>query len=526
MPSSFKVSSFEDIPIETPLEDIPINVNRVRNGFKSHKTLSLEFRKGQLRNIYYAILDNLDLIYASIQLDLNKSQLETDLTEISFIFKEINYFIDNLDKLAKPESIGIELIMKPATGHIYKNPYGTVLIISPWNYPVVLAFSPVIAAIAAGNSVVLKCSELCPNTSRLVIKLLNTALDSEIFTGVTGAIPQSTALLKEKFDKIMYTGNSVVGRIVSRAAAEHLTPVLLELGGKSPVIITKNADVKLAARRVLWGKQVNAGQTCVAPDYILVDAAIKPKFIAELKKAYKEYFPDDDKETWSSYSHIINERHFDRVSGILNKTEGTVIVGGITDANSKLIAPTFVDDIKPSDALMEDELFGPLIGIITVHSTQEAIEFICKEHDTPLALYIFSNSTKEQEEIIAKTRSGGVGINDPLMHVALLNAPFGGVGESGTGGGYHGRFGFEAFSHSRTVFSQSSIVEKLLTIRYPPYLPWKQDAYHKMTARNPWFSRDGPVKKSLFKRLFGVKVLAVLILPAVAYLYKLYKPQA
>ncbi|KAF5096561.1 hypothetical protein D0Z00_002745 [Geotrichum galactomycetum] len=526
MSSSFKVSSFEDIPIETPIEDIPIKVERVRNGFKSHKTQNLEFRKGQLRNIYYAILDNLDLLYASIQLDLNKSQLETDLTEIAFIFKEITYFIENLDKLAKPESIGVEVIMKPATGHIYKNPYGTVLVISPWNYPIVLAVSPVIAAIAAGNSVVLKCSELCPNTSRLVIKILNTALDSEIFTGVTGAIPQSTVLLKEKFDKILYTGNSTVGRIVSRAAAEHLTPVLLELGGKSPVIITKNADLKLAARRVLWGKQVNAGQTCVAPDYILVDAAIKPKFIAELKKVYEEYFPDNDKETWTSYSRIINERHFDRVTGILKKSEGTVIVGGISDPHSKLITPTFIDKIKPSDALMEDELFGPLIGIITVTSTQEAIDFICNEHDTPLAIYIFSNNFKEQEEIIAKTRSGGVGINDPLMHVALLNAPFGGVGESGTGGGYHGKFGFDAFSHSRTVFSQSSLVERLLTIRYPPYLPWKQDTYHKMIARNPWFSREGPVKKSFFKRLFGGKVLAVLFFSTVAYLYKIYQPKA
>lgn len=510
-----KITSYADIPSDTPLEDIPGKVATVVNGFHSHKTVPLRYRKEQLRNLYYAIYDNTDLFYEAIFKDLHRPKLETDLSEIGFLLKEIAYFIDNLEDFAKPESVKLDIIMRPATAHIYKQPYGTVLIIAPWNYPFLLSLSPLAAAIAAGNTVVLKLSELNTETSRALAKVLQTYLDPDVVTTVTGAIPQSTALLKEKFDKIIYTGNGAVGKVVSRAAAEHLTPVLLELGGKSPVIITKSADLRLAARRILWGKQMNAGQTCVAPDYILVDASVKAQFIKELRSVYNEYFPTSTTGSFDSYAHIINERHFGRLKDVLDNTSGNVVLGGDIDEDTKLISPTIVDNISASDSLMKDELFGPLIGIISVNSVDEAIEFIRKEHDTPLALYIFSNNKAEQQKILNYTRSGGVGINDPLMHVNILNAPFGGVGQSGTGGGYHGKYGFEAFSHSRTVFHQSSIIERLLFIRYPPYTEFKRSKYHDLAVQKPWFPRSGPVQKSILRLALTSKRFWVVILLAI-----------
>lgn len=511
---SFKISSYTDVPEDTPVEDIPGKVARTVAGFRSHKTIPLEFRKEQLRNLYYGIQDNLDLFYDVLFKDLHKGKLEADTAELAFILKEINYFIDNLDELAKPEKVPIDLTARPASASIYRQPFGTVLVISPWNFPVVLSISPLAAAIAAGNTVVLKCSELTPHTARAMIKVLETYLDPEIFTGVTGAIPQSTALLAEKFDKILYTGNGVVGRIVSKAAAQHLTPVVLELGGKSPVIITKSADLRLAARRVLWGKLVNSGQTCVAPDYILIEASVKPKFTEELLKAYKEYFPVLTPET--SYTHIVSDRHFERLKGILDKSQGTIVVGGQTNAAARFIAPTVLDNVTASDSVMRDEIFGPFIGMITVQNVDEAIDFIVKEHDTPLALYIFSTNKAEQEYILSRTRSGGGGINDPLMHVGLLNAPFGGFGQSGGGGGYHGKAGFDVFTHTRTVFNQSSIIERVLSMRYPPYTKSKEDMAHGFLFGKPWFPRTGPVRRHLLLRLLSKKFMWITLLVAVA----------
>lgn len=512
---SFKVSSYNDIPVETAIEAIPAKVESARQGFRSNKTIPLSYRKEQLRNLYYGIYDNLDVLYKALYQDLHKGQLETDLAEIGFVLNEITYFINNLDKLAKPEKAPLDLIMQPATAHVFKQPFGTVLIIAPWNYPLVLSISPIAAALAGGNTVVYKASELVPNVSRALIKILQTALDASIFVGITGAIPQSTALLKEKFDKILYTGNGTVGRIVSRAAAEHLTPVLLELGGKSPCIITKHADLRIAARRILWGKQLNAGQTCVAPDYILVDASVKSKFIEELRKAYKEYFPKIDSET--EHTHIVSDRHFARISGLLENSKGKIIVGGESDPSTRFMAPTFLDGIDADDSLMSEELFGPLIGLITVKDTQDAIDFIIKEHDTPLALYIFSNNKAEQLEIISKTRSGGVGINDPLMQVSLVTAPLAGVGASGNGGGYHGKYGFDAFTHKRTVFSQSvGFMDRLLSVRNPPYSKSQTNQFHSLSAKAPPFPRTGPIRKGFLRTVLGSSLFWAGILLALA----------
>lgn len=514
------ITDYKDIPLETPLNLIPSKVQSVVDGFKSHKTQSLEFRKEQLRNLFYAIYDNIGLLEETMQLDLHKAPHESVLTEISFLLKEIMWFIENLDSLAKPKSASLDIFLRPATAQIQNQPLGTILVISPWNYPVLLSTSPIAAALAAGNTAVLKVSELVPNTSRALVMLLQAYLDPEVFVGITGGVPQTTLLLSLKFDKILYTGNGTVGRIVAKAASVYLTPVILELGGKSPVIITKTADLRLAARRVLWGKQMNSGQTCVAPDYILIEAGVKAKFIEELNIAYKEFFPNELDKTTKDYAHIVNDHHFARLKKLLDSTGGQIVAGGSYDASTRFMAPTFIDNIDASDSLMADEIFGPLVGIISVESVDEAIEFILREHDTPLALYVFSTDKAEQKRIIERTRSGGVGINDPLVHTSLLHAPFGGVGQSGTGA-YHGADGFYAFSHKRTVFNQSSVIEPLLAMRYTPFTSAKRKQYSFVGMVKPWFKRKGPVRMGLVKRLssgYGF-IVVILVSLALAFIF-------
>lgn len=512
------VTDYKDIPLNTPVAEIPGKVQQVVDGFRTHKTRNLSFRKEQLRNLFYAIHDNKDILYDTFKLDLHKAPHEANMSEISFVLNEIIWFIENLDQLAKPEKPGVALFQQPASVKVQSVPFGTVLVISPWNYPVMLSISPVAAAIAAGNTVVLKVSELTPHTSRALIMLLQAHLDPQVFVGITGSVQESTMLLAQKFDKILYTGNGTVGRIVSKAAAIHLTPVILELGGKCPVVITRHADLRLAARRTLWGKFMNAGQTCVAPDYVLVEENVHAAFLEELKKAYKEFAGELDSAT-DSYAHIVNERHFERLSSILDKTSGTVVVGGERDASKKFIAPTFIDGVESTDSVMEDEIFGPLIGIVKVPSLPAALEFIEREHPTPLALYLFSNNKAEQRLVLDTTRSGGVGINDPLMHVSLVNAPFGGVGASGNGG-YHGKDGFQAFSHRRTVFHQASITEPLLNIRYPPYTSGKAKQYNMLSTPSPWFPRKGPVRRSPWNRVLQPKYFLTIIL--VSFLLSLF----
>lgn len=404
---SFKITTYKDIPENTPVETIPGLVSKVQQGYRSFKTIPLAYRKQQLRNLYYALYDNQELLYETMQLDLNKSKHEIDLTETYWVMSEILYFINNLEDLAAPKPVADKPVVYMASPvHIHKQPLGTVLIISPWNYPIVLTVSPLASAIAAGNSVVLKLSELCPHTSCALAKILKSALDPEIFDVVTGTIPQSTELLAQKWDKIMYTGNGVVGRIVARAAAENLTPTLLELGGKTPVVVTKSANLQIAARRVMWGKQTNSGQTCVSPDYILVEKTIKNEFLKELEKVYAEFgwgkgndSATDEAKQHKNYSHIINARHFNRLSGYLKNTKGNVVVGGEghIDESSLYFPPTIVKDVIANDSLMKEEIFGPLLPIVDFSGLGEAVDFIVNLHDTPLALYIFSNDVKEQK---------------------------------------------------------------------------------------------------------------------------------
>lgn len=405
---SFKLQKYNPVYQETPLSEIPSIAHKVNTAFRSHKTIPLSYRKGQLRNLYYAIYDNRDIFEEALKKDLNKSKYEVDMTEVFYALGEILYYINHLDELAAPKPSPekhISTIM--STAEIHKHPLGSALVISPWNYPFILSITPIAAAIAAGNTVVLKPSEFSPLVATALSRVLKSALDPEIFDVVIGGIPQSTALLKEKWDKIMYTGNGTVGRIIARAAAETLTPVILELGGKSPVIVTKNADLRTAARRILFGKMLNAGQTCVAPDYVLVDQAIHDEFLREISKAYVAFgWSDSDQDKQSSeeeaelhedFGRIINDGHFKRLKGHIDSTQGKVVLGGGMDPKTRYIAPTIVDGISSGDSLMKEELFGPVLGLIEYGTLEQAVEFIVREHDTPLAMYIFSTDKEEQQ---------------------------------------------------------------------------------------------------------------------------------
>ncbi|VVT44521.1 uncharacterized protein SAPINGB_P000444 [Magnusiomyces paraingens] len=522
--TSFKISTYEDIPVETPVEEIPSLVARVKAGYTSYKTLPLSFRREQLRNLYYALYDNQDLLYQTLMQDLHKCPHEINMMETFQTFTEILWLIENLDDLAAPKPIpGSPLALKLASIRLTRQAFGTVLIISPWNYPIVLSVLPIASALAAGNTIVYKPSEMCEHTSRALVKILSEALDPSVFVSITGGVPQSTAVLKLPFDKIMYTGNGVVGRIVARAAAEHLTPTILELGGKSPVVVTATANLKIAARRILWGKRANAGQTCVAPDYLLVDKKVHKDFLAALKVAYHEFNAGLTAESHDDYSDIINGRHFARIKAYLDNTKGSVVLGGNYDEKTLFFPTTIVDGVTASDSLLKEEIFGPLLGIITYTELSEAVNFITSEHDTPLALYIFSTSKREQNFILDRVRCGGVSINETLMHLTAPQAPFGGVGESGHGA-YHGINGFRAFSHERTVLSQPAIVESALNVRYPPYSLSKSKQYNLMSGppANP-YPREGPVVVGgVFKQLLSKGLWVVVLLVGLVYSRKFW----
>jgi aldehyde dehydrogenase (NAD+) len=346
---------------------------------------------------------------------------------------------------------------------------GVVLIIAPWNYPVQLLLSPLVPALAAGNTVVLKPSEVATATARLMAEIIPRYLDTRVVTVVTGGVDETTELLAETFDHIFYTGNGTVGRIVMRAAAEHLTPVTLELGGKSPAIVAADADIEVAARRIAWGKFLNAGQTCVAPDYVLVDASVKDELTAALLRAVHDFYGDDP-QSCPDYGRIVNHHHWDRLTALLDGGgfEST-ICGGPGDRESRFLPPTVLSGVEPTAALMSEEIFGPILPVLSVAGLDQAITFV-NERDKPLALYVFSSSDATIDRVIAETAAGGVCVNHAVLHVGISELPFGGVGASGTGA-YHGKAGFDTFSHGKSVLRKPTKPD--LAIMYPPYKSWK-----------------------------------------------------
>ncbi|TRZ72274.1 MAG: aldehyde dehydrogenase family protein [Actinobacteria bacterium] len=437
-------------------------VATARTAFESGKTRPLAWRKAQLLGMIKLLKDNAEDFSLALKQDLGRGPEEAWLYDIGFSITEIELMIKNLKKWTAPRKVKTPMVSLPGNSHRVPQPLGVVLVIAPWNYPIQLLLIPVAGAIAAGNAVVMKPSEVSSATSQLLGKLVPQYFDNDAIAIVEGAVPETTQLLAQKFDHIFYTGNGAVGRVVMRAAAENLTPVTLELGGKSPTIVDKSANLAIAGRRIAWAKYVNAGQTCVAPDYVLAHTSIADKLVDEIRKSINDFYGADPQRS-SDFARISSPRHFARLSNMLSS--GKVAIGGQTEEQQRYIAPTVLVDVKASDVVMQEEIFGPILPILTVGSIDEAINFVnARPH--PLALYVFADDQKVNEMVVSRTTSGGVTINGTIFHMTGPYLPFGGVGESGMGA-YHGRAGVDTFQHLKPVLKRSTRVDAPLA--YPPY---------------------------------------------------------
>ncbi|OKL64500.1 hypothetical protein UA08_00605 [Talaromyces atroroseus] len=493
---SIKIRPLEYSPVET----IQRNVSVLKDSFYNSKTRPAEFRKLQLRKLYWAIRDNQDRIFEALARDMGRPQYEAYVSEVGWLLGEILFILKNLDKWLKDEPApDVPLVYKALAPKIRKDPLGTVLVIGSCNYPFLLTLGPVLGAIAAGNTVVLKPSEQPSNSAVLIQEIIEAALDPSCYTTVQGAITEMQALLAEKWDKIFFTGSQTVGRIVAKAAAPHLTPVVLELGGLNPAIVTRNADLRVVARRLLWAKTLNGGQTCTAQNYILIEKSILPQFVEELKRCYKSFYPEGSSKG-SGYTRIINERAFQRLKTILDDSRGKIIFGGAVDEKDRYIEQTFIQVDSLEDSLIVNEAFGPLCAVVTVEDVDEAIETARKVQDTTLGLSVFGSS-EEHQKVMAVFRSGSVSLNDAQPHVNTL--PFGGVGESGTGA-YRGRSSFDVFVHRRPYTNTPGWMDYLLDGRYPPYTSTKMRKVNMVMGGIPDFDRDGrPSRFAWLKYILG-----------------------
>ncbi|KAA8649837.1 hypothetical protein EYZ11_004151 [Aspergillus tanneri] len=470
----------------TPIEEIRSRSATLRKTFLEHKTRDVEFRLVQLRKLYWALKDHEQQIADALYLDLNKPRFESEIAESSWLQNDIVFVTRHLHKWVKDEKAeDIELAFKFMNPKIRKDPLGCVLVIGAFNYPFQLTLGPVIGAIAAGNTVVIKPSENAPYSAVVMQRIVEASLDPSCYTVIQGGIPETQALLAERWDKIFFTGGANVGRIIAKAAAPHLTPVVLELGGMNPAIITKNADPRLVARRMLWGKHLNAGQVCTSQNYLLVDRAILPAVVEEFKKAFKEFYPRGAKES-PDYSRIVSVAAFQRLKSMIDNSQGKILLGGTMDEEERFIEPTLVQVDSPDDSMLTQESFGPLIPILPVDNLDEAINIANGIQSTPLGIYPFG-SKGEVEKVLRMTRSGGVSVNDAALHIPTL--PFGGVGESGYGA-YRGRSSFDVFVHRRPITSSPGWLESILAIRYPPYAG-KLSKLKAASTLAPDFDRSG-----------------------------------
>ncbi|XP_019904716.2 aldehyde dehydrogenase, dimeric NADP-preferring-like isoform X3 [Esox lucius] len=449
-------------------------VQRAKEAFVTGRSRPLEFRVQQLKSLLRMITDRQGEIATALKQDINRSQFDTSLFELIGLENEINLAVSKLAQWAAPRPVERSLLTISDEVYIQPEPLGVVLIIGAWNYPWALTLQPLVGAIAAGNAAVIKPSELSEYSASLLKSLLPRYLDQELYPVVCGGVSETQELLRQRFDHVFYTGNSTVGRLVMEAAARHLTPVTLELGGKSPCYIDKNVDLRVACRRITWGKFVNCGQTCIAPDYILCEPSIQNRLVEGIRQTLLEFYGPDPKSS-PDYGRIINQRHFNRVMALL---EGyTAAVGGQSDASQRYIgtqtnsAPTVVKDVPPHARLMQEEIFGPVLPIVTVSDVDDAIHFI-NEREKPLALYVFSSNKKVIKRMLAETTSGGVTVNDVMMQYTLSSLPFGGVGQSGMGR-YHGKHTFDQLSHLRACLVKSLGMEGVNMARYPPQDPQK-----------------------------------------------------
>ncbi|XP_053561238.1 aldehyde dehydrogenase family 3 member A2 [Bombina bombina] len=439
-------------------------VDHARQAFATGKTRSLDFRIQQLKSLKRMFIEKETDIIQALKADLNKNFCSAYSYEIMGVLGEIDDAVGNLAEWIAPQHVKKNLMTLRDEVYIKYEPLGVVLVIGAWNYPVVLLLQPLVGAIAAGNAVIVKPSEVSENTAKLLGELLPQYIDKQLYPVVNGGIPETTKLLEQRFDHIFYTGSTSVGKIVMTAASKFLTPVTLELGGKSPCYIDKNCDINVASRRITWGKFLNCGQTCIAPDYILCDKSIQPKLVEQIKETLKEFFGEDVMQS-KDYERIISTRHFKRLIGLLDGQK--IAHGGDHDEAARYIAPTILTDVKPDSKIMQEEIFGPLLPIISVGNVDEAIQFINKR-EKPLALYVFSNDNQVIKKMISETSSGGVTANDVIMHYTVTDLPFGGVGHSGMGA-YHGKHTFDTFSHKRSCLIKSLAMEGVNKLRYPPY---------------------------------------------------------
>jgi aldehyde dehydrogenase (NAD+) len=446
---------------------IPTVVARLRETFDSGRTRPVEWRREQLHRLKAMVEEREGDLLDALAADLGKPRLEGWASDVGIVIAEIDYALRHLARWMKPERVWTPLAQRPGRATIYREPVGVALVIAPWNYPVHLLLLPMVGALGAGNCVAGKPSEVTANTSAALARLVPEYLDPDAVAIVEGGVAETQALLTERFDHIFYTGNGRVGRVVMEAAAKHPTPVTLELGGKSPAIVDDDVRVDVAARRIAFGKFLNAGQTCVAPDYVLVSRSRADDLVEGISAAIRDFYGPDPAAS-SDYARIVNDQHFGRLEGLL--ASGTPVIGGETRAAERYIAPTVLREVDPDAPVMSEEIFGPILPVLPVAGIDEAIRFV-NERDRPLALYVFSESHAAQDRVLAETTSGGACVNTTVMHVAVPELPFGGVGASGMGA-YHGKASFDVFSHRKSVLAKPTRPDP--RIAYPPYTKLKE----------------------------------------------------
>ncbi len=439
-------------------------IDQQRHFFNTNATKDVSFRIQELKRLKSVLQKNEALLYESIYKDFKKSEFETYTTELSIIYHDIDLAISKVKKWAKKRKAATGLANLPGKSYIIPEPFGTVLVIGAWNYPYQLSLCPAIAAISAGCTVVLKPSEVPSHTADTMAKLINENFDPKLLKIIEGGIPETTELLKIKFDKIFFTGSVMVGKIVYQAAAKHLTPVTLELGGKSPAIIAKDVNIDMTAKRLVWGKFLNAGQTCIAPDYVMVDASIKDEFLTAVKNHIEK---SNYNVANHNYTQIINDKNFDRLESMIDQNK--IYTGGDCNKEERVIPPTVLKDVEFTDKVMQEEIFGPILPVLTFDTIDTAIEEV-KKLSKPLSCYVFTKNSTLKKKVLNEISFGGGAVNDAVMHFTEEKLPFGGVGDSGIGN-YHGKYGFETFSHHKSILQKSFLIE--LNLKYAPYSPTK-----------------------------------------------------
>ena len=445
-------------------------IEKQRTYFHSGATRSLQFRLDMLQKLRAALLEYEGRIAAALKQDMNKTPIETYMTETGIVLEEISYHMRHLAGWMKERTVRTPLAQFPSKSFVSPEPHGVALIMSPWNYPVQLCLAPLVGAISAGCTAVIKPSAYAPATSAVIARMLGEQFSDEYIAVVEGGRAENASLLEQQFDYIFFTGSPDVGRLVMESAAKHLTPVTLELGGKSPAIVDQTANIKIAARRIAFGKIVNAGQTCVEPDYLFVHQSVKEEFITAFRSALNQFFPDGD---MSDMNVIINPKHYERVAALLGC--GKAVIGGGTDPVRRFIEPTLLDEVDMQSPVMQQEIFGPILPMFTYSDISECIAYI-KQNPHPLALYLFTSDKQTERKVLHSCSFGGGCINDTIIHAATHYMPFGGVGASGMGG-YHGRHSFDTFTHYRSIIKKATWFD--LPLRYRPYTAAKDKLLHR-----------------------------------------------